>query len=173
MESILIEKIPVHIHHFDSEQATQLRLINNQEIQSLEEQIKSLKQKKTKMKSEKLTLLNAQEKICLQKIADLQRENSDKMTEETKKLEDLKLYQIEQEEKQRKELEDLDNSQQSELRMREERFDKTLSTEHRRYCKLREDLDEMKLKFDNELSLILSGHEERMNNLADFYIEKI
>lgn len=173
MESNLIEKIPVHIHHFDSEQPTQLRLIKNQEIQSLEEQIKSLKKKKSKLKSEKLTQLNAQEKKYLEEITSLQKDNSEKLSQENGKLDSLKKFQQDQENKQFKELRELEDHHQKEIKIREERFSKTLNDEYRRYYTLREDLDEIRLKFDNELSSILLNHEQRMKGLADFYNEKI
>ena len=73
MENSLIEIVPVHIHHYESDQPTQLRLINNQEILSLEEQIKSLKKKKTKLKLERITQLNNQEKDFLEKITEIQK----------------------------------------------------------------------------------------------------
>ncbi|OMJ93424.1 hypothetical protein SteCoe_3537 [Stentor coeruleus] len=173
MESNLIEKIPVHIHHFDSEQPTQLRLIKNQEIQSLEEQIKSLKKKKSKLKSEKLIQLNAQEKKYLEEISSLQKENSEKLSQENGKLDSLKKFQQDQEEKQLKELQELEGHHQNEIKIREARFSNTLNDEYRRYYALREDLDEIRLKFDNELSSILLNHEQKMKGLADFYNEKI
>ena len=173
MENSLIEIVPVHIHHYESDQPTQLRLINNQEILSLEEQIKSLKKKKTKLKLERITQLNNQEKDFLEKITEIQKENSEKLAEETKKLEELKTIQQEQEKKKQKELKNLEILQQKELKMREERFEKTLKDEHQRYYKLRDDLDETRLKFDNELSLILLAHQEKMKNLSEHYSEKI
>ena len=173
MESISIEKIPVHIHTFDSDQPTQLRLVNNEEIKSLEEQIKELKKKKAKLKAAKVEKLNEQEKKYLSRIQDLQVENMDKLSIESKLLGEVKLKQIDQEERQRKELLELDEFQQRELKMREERFDRTLKEEYSRYYKLREDFDETKMKFDNELTFIMAGHEAKMQHLSEFHSEKI
>lgn len=172
MESNLIEKLPVHIHHFDSDEPTQLRLIINSEIQSLEEQIKSLKKKKSKLKAEKLLQLSNKEKSYIQEIDFLQESNLKILSEEQEKLQALKLFQQDQELKQINDLKALEDHNQQEFHMREERFEKTLKEEYSRYYRLREDLDELHLKYHNELSEIVLNHESYMNKLSETYNKK-
>jgi hypothetical protein len=173
MNGDLIDKIPVHIHHYDTDQPSQLRLISNQEIQSLEEQIKLLKKKKTKLKSEKTAQLRYQEKNYLEKIESLQKNNSEILSKELQALDQLKTQETEEESKLLKELQILEEQNYKEIKMREEKFEKSLKEESRRYYNIREDLDELRLRFDNELSLIVSGHQEKMQKLSDRYSSKI
>ena len=172
MESNLIEKLPVHIHHFDSDDPTQLRLIKNSEIQSLEEQIKFLKKKKTKLKAEKLAQLSSKEKSYIQEIEDLQASNSEILKEEQEKLQSLKLFQQDQEKKQLNDLQSLDEHNSKEFQSREERFSRTLNEEYARYYRLREDIDEMHLKFHNELTGVVLNHEDQMKKLSEVYNKK-
>lgn len=172
MESNLIEKLPVHIHHFDLDEPTQLRLIINTEIQSLEEQIKSLKKKKTKLKAEKLSQLSNKEKSYLQEIESLQKSNSEILYEEQEKLRILKLFQQEQENKQLSDLMSLEDFHQNDYNLRDGRFEKTLKDEYMRYYRLREDLDELNLKFHNELTEIVMNHEAYMSKLSETYNKK-
>ena len=172
MESNFIEKLPVHIRHFDSDDSTQLRLIKNSEIQTLDEQIKYLKKKKTKLKAEKLAQLNSKEKSYIQEIEDLQTSNSEIITEEQEKVKTLKLFQQDQEKKQKDDLLGLDGQHSKEFQSREERFSGTLTEECTRYYRLREDIDEMHLKFHNELTAVVLNHEDQMTNLSEIYNKK-
>lgn len=170
MES-LIEKIPVHVHNFESDQI-QLRLVDNQKIKSLEDEIKSLKKIKAQKKFDNIAKMNLLEKNYVKKVKDLQTEHSELISEGTRQLEEIKIKEKEQEEEQSRELGEIEEFQQKELKTREQRFDKTLQNEHNRYYKLREDLDEMKLQFDSDLNAIVSGHEGKMKALEAFYSEK-
>jgi chromosome segregation ATPase len=172
MESNLIEKLPVHIHHFDSDDPTQLRLIKNSEIQSLEEQIKLLKKKKTKLKSEKLSQLSTKEKTYQQEIEDLKKTNSEVLQEEQEKLQTLKTFQQVQEKNQISDLKSLDDHHFKEFSSREDRFSRTLKEEYSRYYRLREDIDEMHLKFHNELTGVVLNHEDQMKKLSETYNKK-
>lgn len=172
MESNLIEKLPVHIHQFDSDDPTQLRLIKNSEIQSLDEQIKYLKIKKTKLKAEKHAQLTSKEKSYIQEIEDLQTSNTEIITEEQEKLQTLKLFQQNQEKKQQDDLLGLDGQHSKEFQSREERFSRTLNEESTRYYRLREDIDEMYLRFHNELTGVVLNHEDQMKKLSEVYNKK-
>ena len=172
MESNLIEKLPVHIHQFDSDDPTQLRLIKNSEIQSLDEQIKYLKIKKTKLKAEKHAQLTSKEKSYIQEIEDLQTSNTEIITEEQEKLQTLKLFQQNQEKKQQDDLLGLDGQHSKEFQSREERFSRTLNEESTRYYRLREDIDEMHLRFHNELTGVVLNHEDQMKKLSEVYNKK-
>ncbi|CAG9326210.1 unnamed protein product [Blepharisma stoltei] len=165
--------VPTQHHQFESDPSQQLCLVPNDHIQSAQSQIKSLKFKKAKLKAEQITSLENQVALYTQKIQALTKEKTSLLTFEKEKLTEFNANLLKLEENHQEELKQLDAKNDREYQFREEKFDATLKEEFKRYYHLREDMEEMKVKFDQELTTIMIAHQQKLKEFEDAYSENL
>lgn len=165
--------VPTQHHQFESDSSQQLCLVPNDHIESVQSQIKSLKFKKAKLKIEQISSLENQVSLYTLKIQDMNKEKTGLLSEEREKLASSKEKLAQLEIAHQEEIRNLDTKNDKEFKFREDKFDATLKEEFKRYYHLREDMEEMKVKFDQELTSIMIAHQQKLRNFEDSYTQNL